>query len=196
MPDKISQLIDFVSFTHEVRNVKRSMWNIGTKQFENDSEHSFQLAIVALYVIDQNSLKLDAHKAMAMALVHDIVEVYSGDTCVYGGDTKTQKMREADAISKLKQKWPKQKVIFDSIDEYEHRESDEAKFVYALDKLLPIINNYLDNGRSWKLNEVTLVRLMGVKAGKVDINPEVNKYYKLLLELLSTKPELFYKTKT
>src|SRR5580700_7952445 len=92
----LDSLLDFVSFTHEIREVKRSMWVKGEEQFENDSEHGYQLALIALYIIEENGLKLDAFKSMGIALVHDILEVYSGDTPVFASVdiTSTQKERE------------------------------------------------------------------------------------------------------
>jgi putative hydrolases of HD superfamily len=191
MDKKLTDLLAFIDFTHQIREVKRSMWNRGSKQFENDSEHSFQLAITALYVIDENQLQLDAFRAMSLALVHDAVEVYSGDTCAFRGKTQSQHDREAKAIKQLKESWPKQKLLHSLVDEYEQRTSPEAKFVYALDKLIPMLNNYSDGGRNWSRGGITLAEIIKVKTGKADSDPEIAKYYRALLEVLKTKPELF-----
>jgi len=193
MSASLDGLLAFTSFTHDIRNVKRSMWVKDEEQLENDSEHSFQIALVALYLIQQNKLPLDAYKAMGLALVHDILEVHSGDTYIYGaaGDIATKQDREAQAIARLKEQWPDQKLMLDLIDEYEAKTTAEAKFVYALDKLVPILNNVLDNGRNWQHDHITLEQLQTAKAKKITVDAEVVHYYELVLALLRARPELF-----
>lgn len=189
----LNGLIDFVGFTHEIRKVKRSMWVRDEEQSENDSEHGYQLALVALYIIEENNLDLDPYKSMGIALVHDILEVHSGDTPVFASaDMKaTQAERERNAVQALCKQWPHMKLMLSLIEEYESRSSDESKFIYALDKLIPIINNYLDNGRNWHKNGISLDNVISVKKGKVDIDPTIAQYYLTLINLLRTRPDLF-----
>lgn len=206
MGTDIDSLLEFVKFTHDIRAVKRSMLVRGENQLENDSEHSYQVAMTALYLIEHDKLELDVFRAMAMALVHDILEVHSGDTYIYGsGDELASKAeREAEAVITLRQQWPELKLMHELIDEYEARETGESKFVYALDKLLPMANNYLDNGRSWKRESIapadgrgpkrtpiTVERVIAAKAGKVSVDPTVNAYYLELIERLKAHPEIF-----
>jgi putative hydrolase of HD superfamily len=193
MTDAINTLLDFVSFTHEIRKVKRAMWVIGEEQYENDSEHSFQLALIALYIIEQNRLPLDPFRTMAMAVVHDILEVHSGDTHVFGDQSalSSKQARETAAIAKLKEDWPQLQLMHELIAEYEHKDTAESKFVYALDKLVPMCNNVLDNGRNWKRQQVDMQEVIRIKTGKIDIDNTVNEYYQALLGLMKNKPELF-----
>jgi putative hydrolases of HD superfamily len=193
MNDSVDSLLSFISFTHLIRNVKRAMWVLDKEQFENDSEHSFQVAIVALYIIEQNDLPLDPYKCMAMAIVHDILEVHSGDTHIYGkkADLDSKKEREQAAIAKLKVDWPKLTLMHELIEEYESKQTPESKFIYALDKLVPMLNNYLDGGRNWKRERITLDRITGAKAGKIEIDETVFAYYQTLVARMKDKPELF-----
>lgn len=193
MTSSIHNLLDFITFTHAVRNVKRAMWNKDEEIFENDSEHGYQLAMVAMYVIEQDNLPLDIYKAMSLAIVHDVLEVHSGDTPVFGPDTAlhTKEVREKEALIELKRQWPNLKHMHKLIDEYESKSTDESKFIYALDKLVPMLNNYLDNGRNWKRQKATLDHVISVKTGKIDIDPIINDYYIKTLELLKQKPDLF-----
>jgi 5'-deoxynucleotidase YfbR-like HD superfamily hydrolase len=189
--DNFENLAQFIGFTHAVQQVKRAMFAVGEEQFENDAEHSFQIALTALYIIETNGLKLDAFRVMALALVHDILEVHSGDTPVYGAaeTLATKADREAAAVAKLKSDWPKLTLMHELIEECEAKVTPESKFVYALDKLVPIFNNYLDKGRSWHRNEVTLEHLMAVKAGKIDRDPTIKQYYEQVLVFLREHPE-------
>lgn len=193
--DKLGGLLDFVTFTHEIRKIKRAMWVKGEEQFENDSEHGYQLALVALYIIEENHLELDAYRSMGIALVHDILEVYSGDTPAFAGEDiqSTKANREHKAILRLQEQWPQMGLMLSLIDEYEARASKESKFIYALDKLVPMLNNYLDNGRNWHREGIGLRQVMAVKQGKVDIDPDVASYYADIIELLKNRSDLFSK---
>lgn len=193
MTDRLKNLVDFVAFTHDIQSVKRAMLVNGDERYENDSEHSFQMAMIALYVIQENHLPLDIFRTMAMAVVHDVLEIHSGDTPVFANVEvlSTKSEREEAAIRKLKRQWPKLGLMHELIKEYESKSSPESKFLYALDKLVPMLNNYLDDGRSWKRHEVSLDDVISVKIGKIDIDPTVNGYYKLVLELIKQHPELF-----
>lgn len=187
------KLLEFISFTHEVRKIKRALLVRDEDQYENDSEHSFQLALTALYVIEERKLNLNAERCMSLAVVHDILEVYSGDTPVFGSqehiDTKVE--REAKAKQRLRENWPNHDLMHSLIDEYEARQTNESKFVYALDKILPIFNNYLDNGRTWKKNNITMEQHIRIKSSKTEIDPIIHAYHKDIMQLLQEKPDLF-----
>lgn len=189
----LSLLLDFTTFTHEIRSVKRSMWVMNEEVLENDSEHGYQLAMIAMFLIEENNLSLDIKKCMCMAIVHDVVEVHAGDTHIYGpsSDIESKEEREKAAILKLKTDWPNLNLMHQLIAEYEQKESKEAKFVYALDKLIPMLNNYLDNGRNWKRENIQLDQIINAKTGKINKDPTVNKYYEETIKLIKSKPELF-----
>ncbi|HSX00890.1 MAG TPA: HD domain-containing protein, partial [Candidatus Saccharimonas sp.] len=190
-PASLDNLLDFVSFTHAIRQVKRATWVKDEETFENDAEHSFQLAMVALYLIERNRLPLAPYKAMGLALVHDILEVHAGDTPAYGAGSDTQAEREAAAVRQLRAQWPDQRLMLSLIDEYESATSAEARFVYALDKLIPMLNNLLDRGRNWQREHITLEQIIQAKSHKVSADPDIQRYFELTVELLRQRPELF-----
>jgi putative hydrolase of HD superfamily len=189
----LPQLIDFVRFTQDFRHIQRALYAVGDDRPENDAEHSYQLALVGWYVNEINGLGLDSARIISLALVHDLVEVFAGDTAVYGSANhkRTQRDREKKAVAQIQKAWPSFKVLHTFIEEYEECQTSESQLVYALDKLLPIVNNYLDGGRSWKEDGVSLRELKSVKAGKVDISPIVEKYYNQLLIVLEKNRHLF-----
>lgn len=193
MSDRLDELLEFTSFTHKIREVERAIWVKDKEQAENNSEHSYQLALTALYIIEARQLKLDAGRCMALAIVHDILEVYSGDTPAFGAQQlqATKDERELAARAKLRRRWPTLTLLHELIDEYEARQTAESKFIYALDKILPIMNNYLDNGRTWKKDNITLQDHVAEKSDKVAADPEITRYYQELMELLKNSPELF-----
>ncbi len=132
------------------------------------------------------------------ALVHDFVEVYAGDTYFYRRSEKEEKdknKREGDARERLIKEYPEFKEFCDLMTRYELREDDESRFVYALDKILPILNIYLDGGRSWKADNVTLDMLITGKKDKVAVSNEIKPYFDELVEILSKEKSFFHETK-
>jgi putative hydrolase of HD superfamily len=169
----------------------------GEERYENDVEHSYMLAMLALAIVNSKQTALDEHKVVMYALLHDLVEVYAGDVSLYPApgekiDRDAKRKREAEALAQLRNEFPEAETLFAWIDEYERQEIPESRFVYALDKLQPILNNLLDGGRSWKELGVTLEMLVEKKKGKVDVDPEVANYYEELLKILEEKQVVLF----
>lgn len=162
---------------------------------ENDTEHSYNLALTGWY-LSAYFPELDRDRVIRYALVHDIVEVHAGDTYVYADAAvkATKKTREAAALTKLIAEWPDFSDLTDQITEYEARKSSEAKFVYALDKLMPVMLIYLHEGYTWQKQHITLEKLQAVKRQVVQSHPEVEKYYDDLEVLLMQNRHMFAST--
>lgn len=195
MKNGLDKLLKFVKFTNQIRIVERAILLESYNRHENDAEHGYQLALVTWFLIENDGLQLDKFRCVAMALVHDVAEAYAGDTIAFASekDLAAQKQKEKEAIAKLREDWPGFGSLHKLIEEYEHHETPEGRFVYALDKLIPIINNYLYEGKIWKKEGITLERLKEIKVGKVDISAEVNKYYQETIKILEREPNLFGK---
>lgn len=192
--NSIATLIKFVDFTHKIRQVRRAII-LEDEVNENDMEHSYQMALVAWFIIENNNLQLDKFKVIGMAMMHDIVEAYNGDISAFADPEKIKahKAKEPAAIKDLKSDWPTFKSLAAFIDEYEECATKEAKFVYSLDKLLPTINNYLYEGKAWKAQNLNMSQIFEFKVGKIDKSLEINNYWQQMKTLLEQKPNLFVK---
>lgn len=121
------------------------------------------------------------------ALVHDLVEIYAGDTFIYSTDEallNSQTKREQAAAARLTEEFPEFADLHLLIARYERRADKESKFVYALDKVLPVLNIYLDNGRTWKKKGITLQMLVDAKQSKAAVSSAVAGYFRELVTLL------------
>lgn len=187
MKNKLKDLFDFVKFTHEFREVIRVARSPDNERYENDAEHSYQLAMVAWYIIEANKLNYDKELILMYALTHDLVEVYAGDTYTFDKNTSnidTKKQREKEALKKIKLRFPKFKSLIKIIERYEHKKDGESKFVYALDKLIPPIQIYMEKGKLWHEKGVTFEQLIKNKGDKIAVSPEIKGYWKELQEIL------------
>lgn len=191
----LDELLNVVALTHSFQQVRRAVYATGENRFENDAEHSFQLAFVAWYLIDKENLALSKEKVLMYALCHDIVEVYAGDT--FFTRTAEEEQRKTDiekeAVEKLSQTYPDFPALTQMLVAYEEKRDNESKFVYALDKLLPILNITLDEGRSWHFNNVDFEKLYEGKYKKIAHDPVIQEYFILIVEVLKKNPSIFTK---
>lgn len=191
----LDKLINFTKLLEEFRTVERVIRVTSQDRWENDTEHSYNLAMMAWYIVSSTKTDLDQDKVIRYALVHDFLEVYAGDTYIYSEDKshlESKHERERAAIVKLRETLSEFPELHDSIDAYEARQDAESRFVYALDKIEPMIHLYLDNGRTWKEGKVTLEMVYENKKDKVALSPEIKPYFDELMQLLKSKEkELF-----
>lgn len=191
----IEKLLQFTKLLDEFRAVERVLRVTGQDRYENDTEHSYNLAMLAWYIVSSTKTNLDTDKVIRYALVHDFLEVYAGDTYIYSEDAAhlaSKHEREAAAIVKLRETLSEFPELHDTIDTYEARGDAESRFVYALDKIEPVLHMYLDGGRTWKEAGIGFDRVYESKKDKVSLSPEIKPYFEELMALLKLKEkELF-----
>ncbi len=192
---ELEGILKFAKLIHEFQNIERSLWLKGREHPENDAEHSYQLAMISWYVVSTYKLPLNVDKVIKYALMHDLVEVYAGDTDAFDKDPEqhaSKAEREHLALEKLKLEFTEFPEMTDLITVYENREDHESKFVYALDKVVAPINIYFDSGRTWKHKGITFKKLLENKLPKVAAHPEVKKYFDQLVDILEKEQHLFH----
>jgi putative hydrolase of HD superfamily len=152
--DRISQQIKFIFEIDKLKKITRQSRISDNSREENDAEHSWHLAIMALLLQEYaNEKNLDIFKVIKMLLIHDIVEIYAGDVHVYdieGNKTKSEKERKAaekifsllppDQAEEYKNLWL----------EFDARKTAESKYANSIDRLQPIMLNCLTEGHTWK----------------------------------------------
>jgi len=178
-----------LAFSHVERKLKRKHHD--NFVHENDTEHSYNLAMTAWFLAKYFPELNDA-LLVKIALVHDLVEIHAGDTYAYADQTllDTKPAREKEALEKLKHDWEDFPEMISHIEDYELRSSPEAKFIYALDKLMPIMIIYINDGLTWKEEGITVKMLHDVKEAKVALSPEIQPYYDQLRAILLDSPHI------
>jgi putative hydrolase of HD superfamily len=159
MHDRLSKQIEFITEIDKLKQVCRQNVVIGTERQENDAEHSWHTALMAVLLAEYSAGKnLDVFKVIKMMLIHDLVEIYAGDTFCYDEEGQLDKReREEQAARKLFSILPEDqaKDIMDLWQEFEEASTPEAKFASSLDRLQPLILNYNTKGHTWKKPGVT-----------------------------------------
>jgi putative hydrolases of HD superfamily len=192
---ELDGIIKFIKLTSEFQKIERVIFNHGSERNENDVEHSYQLAMIGWYIVSTNKLPLNVDLVIKYGLLHDLVEVYAGDTYIFDPDPSVHASkvdREHEALLRLKAEFTEFPEMTDLIEQYEKRADEESKFIYALDKLVPPINIYLDGGRTWNEHNITFKQIMENKTPKVAAHAEVKKYFDQLMELLEKEKHLLF----
>ncbi len=156
--DRIEQQIAFVTEIDKLKRVLRRTYLIDGKRRENDAEHSWHLAVMAVLLAEYAREEPDLLKVVKMLLLHDVVEIDAGDTFAYDeaghADKSERERRAAERIFNL---LPADlaRDVFALWDEFEARETPEAKYAQALDRLQPILLNYGSGGMAWREHNIS-----------------------------------------
>lgn len=159
----LARRIEFIIEIDKMKTVLRRTLIADGSRCENDAEHSWHLAVMAMVLKDYAAQDVDIGRVIQMALVHDLVEVYAGDTFAYDAAGNADKaQREAAAADKLYALLPgPQGDEFRALwEEFDLKQSPEARFAAAMDSLQPIINNYLTDGHTWKNGAVRSAQVL------------------------------------
>ncbi|MDW7694065.1 HD domain-containing protein [Flammeovirgaceae bacterium SG7u.111] len=157
--ERLKSQIAFIAEVDQIKHIVRMNYLSDGSRRENDAEHSWHLALMAVLLAEHaNEPNLDVGKAVKMVLIHDVVEIDAGDTYAYDAKgMEDQAEREQKAADRIFAILPEdQAKEFRAIwDEFEERKTPEAKYAAALDRLHPMLLNFLSGGKSWIDNGIT-----------------------------------------
>jgi 5'-deoxynucleotidase YfbR-like HD superfamily hydrolase len=164
---------------------------------ENDAEHSWSLAFIACALAPEIDPGLDIGLVCQFATVHDLVELYAGDTSNFASEAKKagKADREHKALERLTKEYKRFPWIAETIATYEKQESEEARFVKAVDKVIVLLFDYIEEGLFYHERKITTQewRLkMQKHREKASKHPGAFKYYDELWNLLLANPNFFY----
>lgn len=192
-PD-IHRLIELHRFLLQFQQVERvvDVPHKETFRSENDVEHSYHLAMAAWFLCAYFP-HLNRDTVIRYALAHDLVEVHAGDTYIYADQAAldSKQSREHAALKQIKQEWTDFPELVQTIETYEAKADAEALFVYALDKIMPIIVIFIGEGYTWQREGITTEQLDRAKRHKVRVSPEIEPYYEQLYDLLTRHGHYF-----
>lgn len=179
---RIDKLIKFLKEVEKLKFIERKVYLSDQKSNENDAEHSWHVAMFVM-IFEKEFPDLNVKKMLKMALIHDLVEIYAGDTFTFDKEgRKTKKERECKAAKKLFGMLPPdlKKEFFSLMEEFEERKTREAVFTQSFDKLLPIVQNILSKGKAWKEYHVTEKMAYDIKIPYLSFDKKILSIYKKL----------------
>lgn len=180
----INKQLEFLIKAEELKNIFRQTY-IPCDRKENDAEHSWSLGLYTLVLFEYADEGTDLLKTLKMVMLHDMVEIYAGDTFLYddkGNESKAA--REAEAARRifgiLGEQGDELKAIWEEFDE---NKSKEARFANIMDRFQPVILNYLSEGKTWREHGVHKGQVLAAGKDKIlKANSPIKDVYLRLLD--------------
>ncbi len=179
---RLRDQLRFVVEIDRLKSIQRRNLLVDGSRRENSAEHSWHQALMAMVLLehagahgsgaaaegapndasDAQGSSLDAGRVLRMLLVHDLVEIDAGDTFLY--DTvgyQDKEARETAAAERIFGLLPADQgaELRALWDEFEAKESPEARFAGAVDRIQPLLHNLLTAGSQWRHYGVTADRV-------------------------------------
>ncbi|KAM3101926.1 HD domain-containing protein [Phormidesmis sp. 146-20] len=159
---RLHDQLRFIVEIDKLKHVLRQTSLIDKSRRENDAEHSWHLAMMAIVLSEYAAQTVDLGRVLKMVLIHDLVEIDAGDTFCYdeqGAETQADRERQAadrifgllpsDQTTELRLLW----------EEFEAKQTSDAQFAAALDRIQPVLHNYYTQGGTWKKAGVTIEKV-------------------------------------
>lgn len=151
--ERLRQQIEFIVEIDKVKNIFRQTYLADGARKENDAEHSWHIALMAVLLKEYVGEEVDVAKVMTMVLLHDLVEIDAGDTYAYDSEgAKSKREREVKAADRIFGLLPADQGTYfrDLWEEFEAYETPDAKYAHLLDNFQPLLLNDASGGKSWK----------------------------------------------
>ena len=185
IPERLVQQIRFIAEVDKLKEIFRQTILTQSRRAENDAEHSWHLTLLVIVLAEHsNAPKLDVLRVLKMVIIHDLVEIDAGDTFAY--DTARmvdQHEREARAADRIFGLLPAdQTADFRALwDEFEERQTPEAKFAAAVDRFQPMLLNCLTQGAAWAKHGITHDRVVARNRHVAEGSPALWEYAEKML---------------
>jgi len=167
--ERLTEQIDFIREIDKVKYIQRKTKLFNSDRNENDAEHSWHLALMAIVLVEHSNDTIDILKVIKMLLIHDIVEIDAGDTFLFD-TTKSHTNTEEEllAAKRIFGMLPNDQAesLIEIWKEFEKGETKESKFAKAMDRFEPVLQNESNNGGTW-----------------VEYNVEYRKIYNKLISI-------------
>jgi putative hydrolases of HD superfamily len=182
--ESLLRQIEFIKEIDKLKYILRKTKLINSDRIENDAEHSWHLAMMAIVLAEHSNVPIDILKVLKMVLIHDIVEIDAGDTFLYD-TTKNHSNTDEErlAAKRIFGLLPaKQAEEFIAIwEEFEEEETGEAKFARTLDRLEPLLQNFSNKGGTWTEFKIDYQKVYDKKKSMKNGSEKIWEYAEELL---------------
>ena len=137
---RLDQQLLFTAEIDKMTDILRQTMLISGNRRENDAEHSWHIAAMAMLLTEYAAEPVDIGRVVRMCIVHDLVEIEAGDTFAYDVQGNIGKAeRERIAADKVFGKLPEDQgsMIRGLWEEFDAMETPDAKYAACIDRIQP-----------------------------------------------------------
>lgn len=150
--DRLDKQLTFTAEIDKMTSILRRTMLIDNSRRENDAEHSWHIAVMAMLFEEYATAPVDIGKVVRMCVVHDLIEIYAGDTFAYDVEgNKSKAEREEKAADRLFALLPEEQGAYIRAlwEEFDGMETSDSKYAACLDRIQPFFHNTLTEGHTW-----------------------------------------------
>ena len=176
---RLDQQLRFTAEIDKMTSILRRTMLVDGSRRENDAEHSWHIAVMALIFEEYAAEPVDISRAVKMCVVHDLIEIYAGDTFAYDTAGNADKAeREAASADKLFAQLPAEQGadIRALWEEFDAMQTPDAKYAACMDRLQPFLHNTLTGGHTWVESGTARASVEKRMSIIKDFMPEVYKW--------------------
>lgn len=183
--ERLKQQMKFLIEIDKLKNIFRQSLLADGSRHENDAEHSWHMCMYAMILEEYAPEGTDMLKCIKLMLIHDLVEIYAGDTYLYDENgNRDKEKREKEAAEKLFGMLDKEQgeEIKDMWYEFENCNTKEAYFANVLDRLQPVMLNYMTEGREWHNHGVHKEQVLKRGFRIIEGNSKLSQFYREVID--------------
>ena len=187
---RLSRQIEFSLEIDKLKRVLRQTVLLDSSRRENVAEHSWHIAVMAGLLREYAVEPVDIDHAVRMLLVHDLVEIDAGDVMIYDRSRREEmKQCEEEAARRIFGILPADQAKEMRLlwDEYEARETPEAHFAFALDRIQPLLHNLNTQGLMWRKHGISRDQVVEVNRPINAAAPALWEYVSALIDEAAAK---------
>ncbi|MEE1190739.1 MAG: HD domain-containing protein [Blautia sp.] len=185
MDERLKKQMDFLLEVDKLKFINRQTYLSNGERKENDAEHSWHLALMAVLLQEYSNENIDITKVITMVLIHDLVEIDAGDTYAYdAAGNQSKREREVRAADRIFNILPEdQAEKFRALwEEFEAYQTPEAKFAHVCDNMQPFMLNHATGGRSWREHSVKKSQVLNRNRYLEDGSKTMKQYFDEIIE--------------
>ncbi len=165
--DELESCFEFILELEKLKAVQRKTKPLGLERYENSAEHSWQVSLLALILAKFANETVNLERVMKMLLLHDIGEIDADDTFFFDEAKRIEvKDKEAAGVKRIFEMLPDDTAneFLSLWNEFEHGDSNEAKYARAIDRVMPMLQNLYNNKQSWAEHGITKEQIVSKTA--------------------------------
>ena len=192
MDKRLHKILDFIREIEKLKLIKRVPYLSDKKTIEDDAQHSWHLAMMVLVLEKEFKNKFNVNQTIKLALIHDLVEIYTGDDWVTTAEEKIQKRKnEVASADKIFPILPDDlsKEMRELWEEYDEGKTIEAKIAKGLDKLIYSLQYNVAEKVNWFKEGDTIPETIEYAKKHLTIEPVMNEIMDILMDERAQKEE-------
>jgi putative hydrolase of HD superfamily len=182
---RIRELLGFLGELENLKKVERCNYYPDLDRAENDAEHSWHLAMFLIIFEADLPKSLDKLRMLKMALIHDLIEIYAGDTFIYDEKKrKTQETRENFALGKLLSGLPEglRSEFEELFLELRKGYTKEAEIVNAFDRIQAIHQNLYSGWLTYRRHKISPSAILREHKAAMHSGEPMTSIYEVIFE--------------